>query len=313
MGIILINRISLCAVTSVTCVFVFSGECHADQWARPRPTTTHSANGGYLFQVTPAEDYLEHPGRCLGELFHRDANRKRVVWSRYLINNVAPVYVLVADSGEHIVTVGAWDEFDRKVPLVIYGTRGKLIHVHTLESLGLENKEDKTGRLTEYPGRAWYWGSLMFFGPEEATLILRLRWGKMLIIDLTHGDLMDDKWYEMHGGWAMSESQWKSLHAFARENAIKVAVAMLDSPDGQRRMAGAVALGQLKYRQGIPKLRGLLTDSHSYVRKQGDEAKEVFFVRKAAKESLEAMGEIVTGVRTEEEQQPPKGREVRGP
>jgi hypothetical protein len=281
------------AIAWIGALFIVAVECRADEVAPIKPREVRSANGTSIFYITPVDHYLRHPGHCLGELYRNEAGRKQLVWSRFLINNTAPQEAFISDSGQYVITIDEWDT-QSMLPLVIYGRNGKLIHVHTLESLGLANDADEKAMIVgeDYNAR-WNDGSIVFFGPDEKTLIIRLRWGKMVIVDLARGGLMDDKWYTVRTGWAMKEAEWKNLHTFAHEKAITVAMSMLDAPSGHARAAGAVALGQMKYRPGIPKLRSLLSDSHSYLQKQGAEAKQVYYVRKAAKEALETLGEVV--------------------
>jgi HEAT repeat protein len=147
----------------------------------------------------------------------------------------------------------------------------------------------------------WDRNAVVFFGPKEKTLIIRLRWGRILMVELDDGDVMDEEWYEDHKRWYIKETEWKKLHAFAREHSAKLAVSMLGSKDSFDRETGAVVVGQMKCRGAIPKLRTLLDDPNVYWRTgDGSLMTTVYYVRKAAKQALEAMGEEVKGVVVEE-------------
>jgi len=179
------NRLPLLTITFIACLSLFILECHANEVAPVGPRKVHSANGVYVFDITPAEQYLKHPGHCLGELYKNEAGRRQRVWSRFLINNTAPADVFVSDSGKYVATIDEWD-IGSMVPLVIYGENGRLIHVHTHESLGLANDKEAGERATvtgDDSDARWDEDSIVFFGPEDKTIIIRLRWGKTLIVD----------------------------------------------------------------------------------------------------------------------------------
>ena len=66
---------------------------------------------------------------------------------------------------------------------------------------------------------------------------------------------------------------------------------MLSSKEANERKAGALICGQEKLTMAIPKLRNLLVDKE-YVRTNHPQRwTRVYFVRKAAKEALEKLGE----------------------
>lgn len=274
------------------------GSCFGTWEALKQMEFRSADTGKYLFRVTPHKDWVKRPGNCKGELFFVDKGKQKRVWSRYLINNSGPITAYATKSGEYVVTMNEWGWYGA-FPVVIYGPDGKLIRMHSLESLGLEGDSDMPECSTV--GVEWDENAIVFFGPKEKTLIIRLRWGRILMVKLDSGDVMDEEWYEEYKGWYIKETEWKKLHAFAREHSAKLAVFMLGSKDSRDRQTGAIAVGQMKCRGAIPKLRTLLDDPNAYGFQAGDgPLMTVYYVRKVAKQALEAMGEEVKGVVIEE-------------
>jgi len=122
----------------------------ADQWMPPEVRTTYSADSHVRFTVTPRaiasplayfDDKVRNEGDrkagqkrgglpiASGVLERQDKDgRWSVVWASRLVNEVAPVSVLVADSGNYVVTFDNWHAMgwgDNVV--VIYGPGGALI------------------------------------------------------------------------------------------------------------------------------------------------------------------------------------------
>jgi hypothetical protein len=284
------------AVCSLLLLMTLSAvQSRADQWTLPTKCEISSNNGKYVFVVTPHVGWSTKPGHCLGALFRVDGKKRTEIWSRHLINDVSPVKVFVADSGKFVVTMDEWYEVG-KLPVVIYDFRGGLVRVHTTDSLGL--KEDILHIEQSVSSYWWNTDSLSFWGPEDKTFIIRLHWGKTLLLWLQDdGDLMDDEWYGLRRGWAMSETEWKAIHDFSDKKIRKDGLALLDSKDASERKIGASICGQMKITSAIPRLKELLKDDQyceststliSWTR--------VYYVRKAAKDALEAMGETVKGV-----------------
>ena len=96
------------------------------------------------------------------------------------------------------------------------------------------------------------------------------------------------------------EKRWKKLDNYMQKVLPEQTAAMLDSNASDQRRTGAMVCGQEKYRQTIPKLRTLLTDNAYHTQGGGSEVTKVFYVRKAAKQALERMGEKVESVVVEE-------------
>lgn len=135
-------------------VAMLGSAARADSWAMPEIETTLSANGQFRFTVTPApisnqlayfreEVAAERSGKPverpapLGLLERRNAEGKwEPVWAGPLANPVAPVTVLVADDGRHVVTLDNWHSVGHgSHVIVIYGPDGGLVRSMSLTDL----------------------------------------------------------------------------------------------------------------------------------------------------------------------------------
>lgn len=131
-----------------------AGEARADSWAMPEVETTLSANGQFRFTVTPApisnqleyfrdEIAAEKSGKPaerpapLGLMERRVAKgRWEPVWAGPLANPIAPVTVLVAGDGRHVVTFDNWGSVGHGAHvIVIYGPEGNLVRSLRLTDL----------------------------------------------------------------------------------------------------------------------------------------------------------------------------------
>ena len=206
-------KLSLAIVVVFVAVFLGTS-VRADSWAPISKFEFRSENNRYLLKIAPHDDWPNKPGHCRATLFRLKGDKRTEVWSRFLINNHAPVGIFVSNSGEYVLTMDEWHSVG-ELPVVIYGKRGDLIRVHSTDSLGLKNDiKHITQSVSSY---WWNEGATSFFGPNDETFFVRLHWGKLLMLNLRDGDLMDDEWYNISKGWAMPEAKWKSLHDFAKK------------------------------------------------------------------------------------------------
>ena len=285
-----------CFTVSFVAIAVFlSGmsAVKADQWTAIEKKDFKSSSGKYLFKITPHEDWPNYySGHCKAVLYKVDSSKLTEMWSRYLINNVGPVGVFVTDSGRYVITMDEWHRVG-KLPVVIYGFRGDLISVHNIKSLGFEDDIEHIKRTVS----SYWWNedAIIFFGPKEEYLFIRLHWGKMLVIELWNGELCDKSWCEAH------KKKWKALQKYANKKIEEIALLKLDSKNSDERKTGALVVGQLKIRSAIPRLKELLNDKASYTTRSGDRPeRKVYYIRKRAKEALEGMGVNVKGIIVEE-------------
>lgn len=267
---------------------------HADSWGPIEQTEFFSENREYMLRIEPHPDWPRKPGHCHAKLFEG----KKEVWSRHLINDHAPVRVFVADSGEYVLTMDEWGSVG-ELPVVIYGRLGRLVRVHSIDSLGL--RDDARHIVRSVSSYWWNEDSISFFGPEDKRFFIRLHWGEWIILDLHQGGLLQKKgrFYrddlrEQH------ESEWKELVEYRQRTLATHAIGMLESDSARDRKVGALVCGQAKLADAIPKLSKLLDDQAYISTNVPKPQTRVYFVRKAAKEALHAMGREVDGVVTQE-------------
>jgi hypothetical protein len=154
-----ISLLSIAALCVAVVALLLGGSAaRADSWAMPEVAVTPSANGEFRFTVTPAdigsqlayfrdEVAAENSGQPverpapLGLLEQRDAKGKWTpVWAGPLMNPVAPVSVLVADDGRHVVTFDNWHSVGHgEHVIVIYGPEGALVRSLSLTDLVLQD------------------------------------------------------------------------------------------------------------------------------------------------------------------------------
>jgi WD40 repeat protein len=273
-------------VVSALCLLLVTTPLWADEWTWPKQRDYPSTNGKYVFRVTPDHGISLRMGWGLGELYKTDGQKRSLVWKRYLVNDIAPVNAIVADSGSYVVTFDEWHEVG-KLPVVIYDFRGGLVKVHNLEAL-FEGHEIP-GEVS-ISSRWWDKDSLIFFGPKDETLYIRVCTGQTLMISMSDGDLIkESKSFLLDEG----EKTWDSLVAYGKKRPAELALKYLESEDSERRRTGAIVAGQMGLREAIPRLRGLLKDDSYYLVYRGGgffNGEHEHYVADAAREALESMG-----------------------
>jgi hypothetical protein len=180
----LLSLVSLC-VAAVG--LLFGHVALADSWAMPETKTVLSAGGQFRFTVTPSEigsqlDYfreevaaektgepVERPAP-LGLLERRGADGKWApVWAGPLVNPVAPVTVLVADDGRHVVTFDNWHSVGHgEHVIVIYGPDGALVRSLSLTDLVSEDYMMALPRSVS----SIYWSKEEGFSADGASIII---------------------------------------------------------------------------------------------------------------------------------------------
>ncbi len=137
---------------AATCVFsVATG----DQWFPATPSTYSSSGGEYRLTVFPRDlagplPYFQDkvqgkpqpgqspvgPASCEATLEVLENNAYRLVWRKPLINDVAPVSVLVSDTTGAFVTFDNWHGTGwGNDAIVVYDERGKLVRQFALTDL----------------------------------------------------------------------------------------------------------------------------------------------------------------------------------
>ena len=267
-----------------------------------------SANGVCAVEIRPHVKYYNFPGHCLATLTRKGER----VWSRDLINDWDPYRVLVSDSG-YVVTMGERDHFEG-LPLVIYGSSGDTVCVHSLVSLGLMH-EFMIRSVVGYTGRGWNWleNSICLFMEDEGMFCIRLNSGRIVLVQLENGGIASDKDAAAlsYGGWQeMSPRRLEALEEKAREEIrTKEIPRMFSSQDPDERETAALVCGQERLEDKVEALRGLLGDGTFYLRRTEAGTVRVYYVRKAATEALRVLkrevGEVVLEERVEAPEEEP--------
>ncbi len=196
--------------------------CGLDRWGPITKLEFPSENGKYLLRIEPHDAWPNKPGHCRGTLHQIDAGVRTEVWSRFLINNHAPVSVYVANSGNYVVTMDEWHHVG-ELPVVVYGNRGRLVRVHSTDSLGLEN--DSLHIAQSASSYWWNEDAKIFFDPDDEALLIQLHWGKLVMLNLKDGDVTNEERYAQRKGWAISEAKWEALQDFAKRKLAEHAAA----------------------------------------------------------------------------------------
>ena len=159
----------------------------ADSWAMPGTETYLSPNGEYRFTVEPAEigsqleyfvqeaeaqsneEVIERP-EPIGLLEKRNGEAQwEAVWAQRLVNHVAPVGVLVADDGRHIVTFDNWHSLGHgDNVIVIYGPGGLLVRSMALTDLVPSEYKDALPHSVS----SLRWKTDATIGPSNSELVI---------------------------------------------------------------------------------------------------------------------------------------------
>lgn len=171
--------------------------------------------------------------------------------------------------------------------LTLLDEEGKVIATFDLDKLKLAPPDLVLGIERSTAGIGWYLNSIAFFDKKEAHLVVRFRSGQLLVIDVKSKSIVSD----------IPEELKKEIDKALRKQAQE----LLESDTPSERQTGAIVCGQMSLRDAIPKLRDLLDDdSHMLRGADGPDGHmkwtKMYYVRKAAKEALEAMGEKVEGI-----------------
>jgi len=136
-------------------------------------------------------------------------------------------------------------------------------------------------------GLVWYEHSIAFFDKSEKHLVIRLEWGRYVVVDLA----------TRSPSLQVPPDMTHEVDAAVRHTI----VVWLTSSDSRERENGARYAGDLKMRDTIPRLRELTNDPAKGDYKKGDAPwVKSYWVRKAAVNALKDMDVVVKDVVLEE-------------
>jgi TonB-like protein len=212
------------AISQIACFLIMIGLIatvgHSDEWALPKKRKYFSGNKAFYVEITPkrlesqlkyfqdkvegkenagAKD-IQRENRCKGSFYQRETSGiYRRLHTFNIVNEVAPVEVLVSNDGNFFVTFDNWHEagYGPNV-IVIYRSDGTLIRQLSLEDVFTKGDIES---LPHSVSSIW-WGGDHYIDERRDTLVLkvvagRTAEGKEKYLDrrlrLSSGELLDAK------------------------------------------------------------------------------------------------------------------------
>lgn len=215
--------------------------------------------------------------------------------------------------------------------MVVYDATNGVVSSHSIEALGFTGRERLDHARYTTAGLQWYYpNAVAFFSSDERFYFLHLPWGKTIAFDLSSQDVMKAVPRELESlvrqtleskALALLESGQQTQEE--RRQALVTALRLKDADERAAAMrvlsfyqmntdreTGAMICGQLRLTNSIPRLIALLADDAYTTVGSGDKWRRVYFVRKAARDALAAMGHAVENVVIEEIEDPTSSNKV---
>ena len=152
-------------------------EPRADDWPTARAVNVFSENAEYFVRIVPGNsigDVIGFEGSKRGEyahgLFYRRMQDQSytLIKDAVLLNPVAPVDVIVSNSGE-VITFDNWHNAGYGKVVVLYSSSGQTIRSWTLENLYSPSKLSLIPMSTS--SRWWRCGARGFVDPDRQTKV----------------------------------------------------------------------------------------------------------------------------------------------
>lgn len=170
----------------------------ADMWPAPEPTSYDSKDSRFLFRTVPRQlrgplAYFEDKTKgkipagqrprgypqCVGTLKRRIKSRPmryRTLWSRPLVNDVAPVSALISNDGRYVATFDNWHSLGYgRDAIVLYGPGGKLISKLSLLDFLLPSEIDSLWVFKSASSINWFRGAHFEFDGGKSVLGLEVK------------------------------------------------------------------------------------------------------------------------------------------
>ena len=170
--------------------FLLTG-ARADDWPAARAVSVFSDNAEYFVRIVPGNsigDVFGFQGSTRGEyahgLFYRRMQDRSYVLIKdaVLLNPVAPVDVMVTNSGE-MITFDNWHNVGYGKVVVLYSDDGRAIGSWTLENLYSPARLSRVPMSTS--SRWWRCGARAFVDPDRQTKVfVTEKLGGMFVFDL---------------------------------------------------------------------------------------------------------------------------------
>jgi len=280
----------------------------ADDWEAPKQRNYESENEQYVFRVTPNTDLPWRPGRCRGALYVKHGKELKLQWERPLVNNLAPYFAVVSDSGKYVVTLSEYAELN-SLPVVFYGPLGDVINVygkldHIVPRSALRGVEGSMS------GFFWLEHALCFFGPSDDNFVIRMCTGKVLVFETDNGEQIDEKWRHKYRSFPGHIDKYEIPERELKELILMKALRLVSSNDPADMKEGRFTLGQYRDKESIGMIRRAMKDETAIIVERAKRKLRQYPIRRAAKEVLKAAGEKVPENVVVEEQIWPSKQEL---
>jgi hypothetical protein len=142
----------------------------ADSWLAPFEQDYYSADKAYYLHAVPGDGATYAQGALYEVVVDAEVSGDALIkWSRDLENPIAPHKVLVANSGEYVVTFDEWGRVGYGPnAVVIYGPEGEVIKKYALEDL---LTEDEIAAVPTTVSSRW-WGGDHYLDEEAGVIVV---------------------------------------------------------------------------------------------------------------------------------------------
>lgn len=181
----------LCRFAVGMLVFGLSLAAWGDSWTNPGSRVFAATSGERGFKViatraTEGTHAAEKEAR--GVLFYvEEDGTEKVLWDKKLVN--IPMCALVSSSNNCVVTLDTWGRLGYEHALVIYDSKGEVVmDLKLADLLTMEEIEKNVGQSKS--SRDWLREADTHFDETAGHLVIALKWGKVITIDLKSGKVV---------------------------------------------------------------------------------------------------------------------------
>ena len=191
----------------------------ADEWPSPQIREVFSESREYFVRIVPGQSLGDTVGfggakkgkHATAELYRRADNRSyRIVAETSLLNPIAPVDVLLANSG-HMITLDNWHNVGYGRVVVAYDSAGKLLRSYELRDLF---EPEEIARFPHSVSSIHWRKGPAYVRPDQTTALITVKPGVDFLFGLDSGEF---KYCEPHGATYRCRSsnppgQWTPGH-----------------------------------------------------------------------------------------------------
>jgi hypothetical protein len=167
----------------VLALLAAAGAARADDWAAPSTKYVKSDSGRFRAVIVPGEPGGKKHAGSVTLFDDRDPVHPKKLYQRKLVNEIAPVQILLTDGGQ-LVTIDEWSHAGFAHSIVLYDRKGKTVVDCALEQILLP--EEMKG-VDETESSRWWRAKDQPVWLEEGALMVKTAWGPVLRFDLVTG------------------------------------------------------------------------------------------------------------------------------